>query len=721
MRNVWLLRLITFLASFLLFQIEFIIGKIFLAQFGGGFMVWGACLVFFQGMLLLGYLYAHKIIEKFTIKKYLLLHCVLLVSPFFFFPGRPLALVYSAFGLSMVVDVFIHLTLTIGLVFFVLSTMSIISQSWLSASSLAQRKNPYALFAVSNLGSLLALISYPFVFEMVFDLHQQQNIWRILYAVMVLLYMIGLKFIPVDSFEQDRDVQEISVESTLIWQWFLYGAAGVTVFLAVTNVLTAEIAPMPLLWMLPLVIYLLSYVLNFQARPWFPAWIERYINFSVGLGVVLYFLMVRQIVPALVSMALMLIFVFILCMFCQRRLYVLRPCPEKLTFFYFIISLGGFLGGVVVTWAVPLIYVNHAEYFLGLVFLFMAWVLEGHQRKTRFFSFVLIVLVVAAIYWGPFFLMRHALWGLGGLMFFIVLSFHFFRKEKTPALAVLILILILLDVMDPRWFRQKYIHGNRNYYGIMKVVEKYGLRTLIHGTTIHGAQFLDPEKRFIPLTYYHPKSPPAQLLIHESHYKNIGIVGLGTGALAMYGRAYQTIDFYELDPDVLSVAKKYFSFLSMSAADIKYIISDARVGLQENDTRRYEILIVDAFSGDAVPIHLLTRECLEVYRSRTTEDGVTLFHLANRYINLPLAFIRTAASTEAYIIYKKDKDSASDWVGVTYDKGVYDRLVHEYDWVAVNKPAYKGFRAWTDQYSTITPYFFQVEILKTLLQKWDIE
>lgn len=721
MKKIWLLRSITFLASFLLFQIQFIIGKIFLANFGGGFMVWGVCMVFFQGMLLLGYLYTHSMVQELTVKKYFKLHFFLLLVPFLFFPGRALALKYPTYGFPMVLDVSINLAATIGLTFFVLSTMSIICQSWLACSKLPQKDNPYSLFAVSNLGSLLALITYPFIFETVFDLDQQQNIWRVFYVIMVLIYLIAMKHIKVEYVKPQAEIKDVRCDSKMAWKWFLYGAAGVTIFLAVTNMITAEIAPLPFLWMVPLLIYLSSYVLNFKERPWFPVWIEKTIHFSLAFGVLLYFVTVRQIAPAMVSMIFMVVFVFIICMFCQRRLYVLRPPKDALTFFYFIVALGGFFGGAITTWIIPLIYVSYAEYFLGLVFLSTAWAMEANTKNMRFFTFSLAIIFVAVLYYGPLLLKHAGILGLICLIVFIFFSFYIIRRKRAVILIILCLLLVLLDFIQPKWFTRQFIYGKRNYYGISRVFEEPGFRLLLHGTIVHGAQFLDPETNFVPLTYYNPQSPPAELLINEDHYKRIGMIGLGTGALAVYERPNQIIDFYELDKDVLYIAKEYFNFLDFSPAKINYIIKDARIGLEENKDKRYHILIVDAFSGDSVPLHLLTLECLDLYRRRITKDGLVLFHLSNRYINLPLAFVKTAAATDAYIALKKDINFKSDWIAITYNKQVFERLLNHYGWVGIDSGKYKKYRPWTDKYSNTMPYFLRADVFSSVFDRWNIK
>lgn len=726
MNSIWILRIITFLASFLLFQIQFIIGKIFLANFGGGYMVWGACMVFFQGALLVGYLYAHKILEKVWIKRYLFFHFFVLVVPVAFFPGRFLSMRQPGYGLAMVFDVFIRLLITIGPVFFALSTMSIICQAWLSSSELSERENPYALFSVSNFGSLLALLSYPFVFEIFFDLIQQQHIWRILYFLMVLIYGLGVNKVLTQPQRVlvDQPDQDVSCSGRSVGQWFFYSAAGVAFFLAVTNVVTAEIAPMPFLWMIPLAVYLLSYILNFKQTPWAPAFLEKGIFLAIAFGTLLYFFSVRQVIPVMLNMIFMMILVFFICMICQKRLYALRPDNRKLTFFYFIVSLGGFFGGMIVTWIIPLIFVNYAEYFLGMIFLLFAWFLEEPKVKKSFMPFFLLPISAYLLYISPSLLSQwRAVWFFP-FVSMIFTIFYFLKKERIALLLSVVLVFIFLDVIQPRWYRRQYVYGTRSYYGINRVFDVSGIRLLIQGTTIHGAQSLDLETSFIPLAYYGPQSPAARILINEEHHQRIGMIGLGTGALAMYPRQNQVIDFYEIDRDVLKIANTFFSYLNLAGASINYIITDARIGLQENKDALYDVLVIDAFSGDSVPIHLLTLESLDLYRQRLKPKGVILFHLSNRYINLTLAFLKTVSQTDAFIALKSDRGDgaffSSDWTAVTYDRQVFDRLVNEYGWLPAARISGLSTRPWTDKYSNIAFYLFHPKIFSSLIKGWDI-
>ncbi len=665
MNPIWLIRFITFLSAFLLFQIELIIGKIFLPNFGGSYLVWGACIVFFQAALLLGYLYAHCVVQWLGIERYRKFHLGFILLPLLFFPGHSLALRYPSSNLPMVIEVFWKLLLTIGPAFFVLSTISIIWQAWLAESHLPERKNPYTLFAVSNLGSFAALLTYPFVFEMVWDLHIQQKIWRISYLIFIALHFAAFKWIRVQPKETSSHNLNTTINKTILWQWLLYSAAGVFIFLSVTNVITSEIAPMPLFWMLPLAIYLLTFVLNFKKNPWCPRWIVNQIPVIMTLGIVFYFVMLQRIIPVPISACILLLLTFMLCMFCQNRLHTTRPVDhQKLTFFYFISSLGSFVGGITATWLVPLISSSYLEYFLGFFLISLAWQIEDMKK-----------------------------W-----------------KIRGAVTASILMIILLLPILESTFSKEKYIFSHRNYYGITKVIEQPKVRFLLHGSTIHGGQFLEEQRSFIPLVYYNPKSPTAEILIRDKSLKKIGIIGLGTGALAVYPEKDQHMDFFELDPDVHAITKKYFTFLNKSRASVKHFYGDARLSLEKMDKQNYNLLVVDAFSGDSVPVHLLTTEALSTYRQQILPDGIIVFHVTNRYLDLRYPLLKTAMESGAFVAYKKDIDYISgifrsDWIAITWDKNQFVKLLTEGKWQTISEKDIVKFRPWTDSYSTLLPCF----------------
>jgi spermidine synthase len=648
-----LLSSITFLSAFLLFQIELIMAKLLLPIYGGSYLVWGACVVFFQGILLAGYLFAHHFISQKTISKYLKIHIFLLLLPFLFFPGRMLQVSNQESSLLLVIDIFMKLLLSIGPVFFVLATISLVTQSWLSLSSLKQKDNPYALYAVSNLGSFAGLLTYPFLFEFYLTNTQQLNSWRLMYFVLVALNFIALKIIPVEKNIITSD-EKVSIKAPLAWQWLCLSASGVVLFLSVTNIMTYEIAPVPLLWIIPLSIYLLSFVLNFKNKPWMPSWINRFIFILVSLATIYYFFSKMLTIQALFSTVVFNILLFILCMFVQGQLIKTKPHHKDLTIFYVMISLGGLLGGVLTSWIIPLVSSNLVEFLVGLALLSL-----GAKRLW------LTLIIVIAITFSS--------------------SIEGHIKNHTS------------------------IAKKRNYYGIYDIFESKGLRIMLHGTILHGIEFAEPSRRWIPLGYYSPTSPLGEILVNDDIFKThrIAGIGLGAGTISMYSSPYRPIDFYELDPDVIDLAKKNFGYLSLAPGPVNIFVGDARISLEKQKDVLYDIMIIDAFGGDSIPTHLVNKDVTALYKKHLNPQGAVLFHIPNRYFDLKPILAHIADDLGGYAAFKATPDEGltmrTVWGIITWDQQKYLELVTHHGWEILDVYSYRSIRSWSDDYSTILP------------------
>lgn len=712
MRKVFILNLITFIAAFLLFQIELIISKILLPQYGGSYLVWGACVVFFQAALFLGYLYSHIISRKIGIKKYLPLHLVLLLLPLLFFPGRPLAQAgFPGWDIPLVFSVFIRLCLTIGPVFFVLSTISVILQVWLADSALPEAGNPYPLYALSNLGSFAALLSYPFFFELFFDLDQQTAIWRAAYLALVALNILA--FFRVKAavpWREGRLWSTGNIRRMDLARWFLFSAAGVIMFLSVTNILTYEIAPIPLLWVIPLCIYLLSFTLNFKQRPWCPDWISGKFYLTLSWSLVIFFLTLKRVFPFSLAAVFFCLLLFNLCMFCQRNLYQAKPVdPRQLPLFYLIISFGGLIGGSLSTWLMPLVSVSLLEYPLGLLIVTLAYALGGRRELQGLKNMRFIVYSYAAFILWPMLFSSYNVFGIVFLFLFLQWCYCRLADKRALLFAAVLLVFTSTPVLEQFWMQENIVFRLRNYYGTYKVSDAGGKLLLSHGTTLHGAQFLDEKKKNTPLLYYHPKTPIGGLLGSDKlSFGKIGAIGLGAGSIAAYGRPGTEFDFFEIDPDVYPVAREMFSYIARSPSRINFIFGDARIKLKESKGI-YDILIIDAFSGDSIPTHLLTVEAIQEYREHLSEGGIILFHISNRYLELAPVLYSNAVYLNAYPCYKANAAkasellSASSWFILTWDIEVLKRLVLEFKWKNVFPPR-RGFRLlrpWTDKYSNL--------------------
>lgn len=713
-----LLKILTFLSAFLLFQIELIVAKLFLPHYGGSYLVWGACIVFFQAVLLAGYIFAHTFLRRLGASNYLKMHLGLLFVPVLFFPIRDLHISFGAFNLPLVLDIFWRLIVTIGPVFFVLSTMSLVTQSWLGESLLKGRHNPYALYAVSNLGSFAALLTYPFVIEPYLTNTEQLHIWRILYLILAAGNWLAWGLIktgkqPVD---QKADMTGLRVSRKQILNWCSLGAAGVVMFLSVTNIITYEVAPVPLLWVIPLGIYLLAFILNFKQVAWCPSWISRFIGPIIGLAVMMYFLSQKHILPVLVVIVLFCAFLFFICMYVQNQLIRSKPSSNAhMTFFYVMISLGGFLGGILTSWLIPLISNGLIEYLVGL--LLVALMIPQHKSQgvrskvidSRPYLFFSIVSAGAAFFAWPHFISGYHLWSFILLWVVVWFSFLGLARDKRFLAVFLVGTILVTPALESIWQNVRFVTKKRNYYGIYEIYDnKAGVRVLMHGTTLHGIEFMDQERRDVPLGYYSSLSAIGSLLISDTFQaKRVGVVGLGTGTLSMYAKIDCPIDYYELDGDVKDLASKYFWYLTDTPGVVNVILGDARLSLSKAEDGAYDVLVIDAFSGDSIPTHLVNKDVLVEYRRKLAARGAIVFHITNRYLNLEPVLARIAEDSGAHIAIKDVGDQGTNmrsiWCILTWDDDRFLRLITKENWEPLDIGIKSQGRIWSDDYSSILP------------------
>lgn len=705
-----LLSSITFLAAFLLFAIELIIAKIFLPAYGGTYLVWGASIVFFQAVLLFGYWFSHRLISRLGLARYRYLHLALLVLPLAVFPGRALKPVIADASIALVVDVFLRLALTIGPVFFVLSTMSIVTQMWLSRSRLSSRLNPYALYAVSNLGSFAALLSYPFIVELYLDIPLQVAIWRVLYLGLIALNAVAFFLIPVDDAAGGTQAPK-PVERKSVIRWIFLGAGGSMAFLSVNNLITYELPPVPLFWIFPLGIYLLSFVLNFKQSPWYPPWMARHIAPVIGVSALFYFFIQKYDLPPLIEFLILLDILFYVCMYCQKELIRSKPRQDaNLTSFYFLISLGSFLGGILTTWIIPFVSNSMIEYLFALVL--VATTLIDRDYDAAFSSRALRILIYMNILyfvWSAFF-ERFNPFAVIVLFTLTWASYLYLSKYRYGVITALAILILTSPLQEKMWDRKATDSSwkIRNYYGIHQVVDSQDIRWLYHGRTLHGAQFLDPKDQNKPITYYGPHSGVWDVMTSGTfQFRNIAFIGLGTGTMTAFTHRGQSVDIFELDPDVYLIAQQKFSFLGLSSADKRVFLGDARRSLKDVTDRQYDLMIIDAFGGDTIPVHLLTKEVFEEYRSKMAPKGAIVIHVSNRYLDLVPVLARVAGAAGAYICYKESANQepyfiGSNWAFISWDKDVFDKIASRPAWITVTANEHPG-QVWTDNYSSILP------------------
>lgn len=711
-----LCKLIVFLAAFLLFQIELIVSKAVLPGFGGSYMVWCTCMIFFQGMLLLGYIYAYGINLALSPKRSYPVCLAVLILPIFFFPLKLAPLYAPPHDLPSVIEITLLFSQTIGIAFLALSSISTLTQNYMAASRLPQSKNPYILYAASNLGAFCALATYPFLFEPLFDLDVQVYIWQGGYLLLAMLGFAGIFFGK--YLTGARPLPPAGTDTVVTpgdrFHWFLLSAAGSAMFLAVTNTITFDLASIPLLWILPLSIYLISFVLAFKQRSWFPDWLRNRFPMAVTMGIFLFIMMIQSYkLPVQVTLPVHLIILFAVCLTCHGELNKHRPSnPARLPGFYIIIALGGLFGSVLVNQVMPLISTYLIEYLVALLLAAGAMALKSDKRKVSFMTLASLLLLAALIVCWP---VAVGYFGTSrgsiiAVCVGILLALILYRPSKNPpelflALTVIICVTPLVDLVR---IDRSLLHRHRNFYGIYRVYDSGPKRLLYHGTTLHGSQFLASSRKKEALTYYHRTTPVGQVLnMCAEDFKRIAIVGLGAGSLATYATPAQEMDFYELDPYNKFVAENYFTYLKECSGRLRLIFGDARLSLASVQDKHYSLMVVDAFNSDSIPLHLITVEVIQEYLRCTSPDGIVLFHVSSKYLNMePVLY---ANATQLHIqslgktnLMERHPDAeACKWVAITRSNQAAAKLINSLGWTDFNTVPPRIVRPWSDRYSNI--------------------
>jgi SAM-dependent methyltransferase len=639
-----------------------------LPRFGGAAAVWAACLVFFQCALLLAYLYADVTSRRLSPLRQTQLHIALLLLALLFLPIAPRLLQVHRAGSDPATVILVLLTVSIGLPFVLLSATSPLAQVWYARVSL--RREPYHLFALSNLASLLALLSYPILIEPHIAAHRQATLWSALFVLFVLLCAgaawvarTGTVSVTGMQSEHEETAPAPTLRERLLWLGL--AACSSMLLLSITNKLLEDVAPVPLLWVLPLALYLLTFALAFNRRSFYWRGVSvRFLAVALGsLGYAIYEPMYTESVQ--VSVPVFCTALFLCCWFCHGELALRRPAPRYITSFYLMISTGGALGAIFVGLAAP--HVFTAIYELPLALIFTALLAVG------------------------------ALWPQGWLI----------RLFWMATAASMVLVL----VRNVRDFDKDTIVRVRSFYGALRVREftnwlKEPYRTLYNGKIEHGAQYVNPPSSLLATTYYGPNSGVGLALAHCCpNEKRVGAIGLGAGTLAAYGKTSDYFRFYEINPQVIAVAKNSFSYLRDSSARIDIVLGDARLSLQNEAPQEFDVLAVDAFSGDAIPVHLLTREAFALYLRHLKPGGVLAVHTSNSYLNLPpvVQLLASEAGCDAEMVTNDDDHrkliDSSDWVLVTRNRRFLDSVDSTVMIEGISVP--RGLRAWTDDFNNL--------------------
>ncbi len=653
-----------FLAAFLLFLVQPIVGKSLLPRFGGAPAVWTTCLLAFQSLLLAGYAWAHGLALCCRPRTQSVAQAGLLALALVF-PVLPGDTVASGGASGPVARIVALVLLTVGVPLVALSATSPILQAW--HARLWPAATPYRLYALSNAGSFLALVLYPFVVEPALSLDAQATAWR--GALALLVVVIGWCAWRASRGRTSLGSKPLAAAVTRrigalrALLWVAWSACGVMLFMAVTQQLTIDVAAVPFLWIVPLGVYLVTLVVTFSGPRAYPrrtatlllpvALAALYLAVVKGIslgGDTLGQLSFGSIVLALTSG------LFVACLVCHGELYRLRPPPERTTAFYLAIAFGGALGGAVVAVVAPAAFRVSEELHIAMVLCFAltgaTHLIESRARQVGRAQTAMATVAFVAVLAG-----------------FVALLAH-----QSAAL-----------VREARFVK-------RNFFGVLRVLETLGdrpdtgYRRLYHGSTLHGLQDLAPDRRWIPTAYYTPYGGGGAVLtaLERTHGRRVGLVGLGIGTLATYGRPGDTFRFYEIDPDVAAIAREWFTFLADSRAACEIVLGDARVLLEGEPGQGFDVLVLDAFSGDAVPVHLLTREAFALYDRHLAANGVIAAHISNRALDLTPVLYGLAEERGMLALNFQQLDtpagsfvSKSSWMVLSRDAEFLKRLVAE--------------------------------------------
>jgi hypothetical protein len=700
-----------FTGAFLLFQVQPLIGKFILPWFGGGPGVWTTCLLFFQTLLLGGYAYAHFTSTRLKPRNQAVLHLVLLALSLALLPVTPSDNWKTHFVGNPTWHILLLLTVTIGLPYFVLSSTGPLMQQWFSQTN--PGVSPYRLYALSNVGSLLALLSYPIFIEVNFSRHAQANLWSAGLAVFVVFCGFcawrvwqsnAPALAPVDPVLTTEGtplpatdaVEPPSALDKLLW--VSLPAIASILLLATTNKLCQEVAVIPFLWVIPLSLYLLSFIICFDHARWYHRGVFSAL-LVVGVAAVCQLLPAGNEAPMPAQIIGYTGTLFIACMVCHGELYRLKPPPRHLTSYFLYIAAGGALGGFLVAVAAPAVFNDYRELQIGFWLLsYAVGVLCFHHRSRSLALGAAVGALALALTIPSFrssfdgssgigtelleFFRERALYLIAGLVVLVACLFDVRRRtllaEWQPRMAAFVMVLsvgvgALFVVQWRDRGSVRILSESRNFYGTLKVFDYYpgdeedNYHLLLHGATTHGLQFVAPARSLLATTYYAEVSGVGLAINHlPEGPRRLGLVGLGTGTLAVYGRPGDVLRIYEINPAVEHLARTEFTFLESCQAKLEVVMGDARLTMErelaEKRAQPYDLLALDAFSSDAIPVHLLTKEAFEIYLRQLKPDGVIAVHISNRYLDLRPVVETLAAHFGLGVVTISEDVEPSWWV-----------------------------------------------------------
>lgn len=720
-----------FCSSGLLFLAEPMFAKMVLPLLGGTPAVWNTCMVSFQALLLAAYAYGHWSIQWLGIRRQSKVQLIILIAVV---AALPMAIPHGwqpPVGTNPIFWLLAVLPIGVGLPFFAAASTAPVLQRWFSSTGHPASKDPYFLYAASNLGSMVALLGYPTLVEPLMHLADQSRLWSSgYYGLIALVGCCSLFVGPVQKSATILAVEKITAYRRL--RWILLAMIPSSLLLGTTTFITTDIAAVPLLWIVPLALYLLSFILVFASRPILSHQLMIRLQPVVVLGVAL-FMLGRVGQPVWMVLALHLAALFVSSMVCHGELAKDRPSVGRLTDFYLTMSLGGVLGGLFNALAAPLIFHSAAEYPIALIAACALCPRKTTVSDSRWTNRTLDVfwpILVIALAWGMprgmTAILGHDSISLQMIALGVAIMAAGMAIQRRPRFVLSLVALFFVAGFGAA--KGEVLAVRRSFFGIHRVVRNTDgpFNDLYHGTTVHGRQIVSvdggiPSEPTTALTYYHRTGPIGQILTQRmvaGEAKRIGVVGLGVGSLAAYAERGTQLTYYEIDPAVRWVAAEsgYFSFLSSAenrGATVRIIMGDARLTLKDAPNHSCDVLVLDAFCGDAIPVHLLTREAMRIYIDKLAGNGMLMIHVSNMYLDLLPVCSTLVADAGCVGMYQNDLNvspqqaaggkSASQWVIVAKSGQTLDTLRNDSRWKAL--PQASKTSVWTDDFSNILSVF----------------
>ncbi len=667
-----------FLSAFLVFLVQPMVGKILLPMAGGSPSVWLACMFFFQSILLGGYLYAHYSVKLLGIKRQAIIHFLLTFASFYFLPISFSE--SSAPPENPALWLYLQLLISIGLPFLMISSLSPLIQVWFSKTTHEEADNPYFLYAASNIGSFMSLLFYPIIIEPGFELRVQTQIWSWGFALLTLLLLACVYQAKQSSTDSEQEVSNEKIsdpESQLtIAYWVLCAFVPSSMLLGVTLFITTDLAPIPLLWVIPLMAYLLTFSLAFSRHNFSSSTLEKAAILVIFLFPAAYYF--RNPAYMWFSISLNLIIFSTISLYCHTQLSETRPKAKHLTSFYAWIAFGGVLGGLFNSVVAPTFFDSYIEYPLMIAISAAIFsrssILGIDKEKPRPYIEAAASFVIGIFLAG--FMSKIAGLSLDNYFQRIVMAcsfnlleepfsqiFQLLRTYKTSASYLLLVITALspflffagklrinyfalsvatmLTLSMFEYSSGPYVlYVTRNFFGQKIVKEFSNVRLLVHGSTTHGAQFKDSKLKNRPTTYFHPLGPVGDIFslpLAQKADLRAGVIGLGIGSIAAYAKPGQKFSFIEIDPEIIEIANDPgmpFSIISENASQSELLCGDGRLMMKNFPESHFDIFIVDAFSSDSIPVHLVTIQAVETYLKKLQQNGILVFHISNRYLDL---------------------------------------------------------------------------------------